>query len=98
MYSNAPKKQNYVNLLTSKCYGPQRSATHGRASQLLWDVIRKLRAGYRGEAHPTGQPGATYNTGIPKIFGLLVPHFQNSDCLPIGLFNRTLINNFESLL
>ena len=80
MYSNAPKKQKYVILYTSSGNGPQRTAVHGHASHPLWDVIRKLRAGYRGKARPLARQGqlrisvsqkfSAYLTSFSK-FGLL---------------------------
>ena len=80
MYSNAPKKQKCVNFKTSSGYGPQQTAVHGHASHPLWDVIRKQRAGYRGEARPPARQGqlkirvsenfSAYLTSF-SIFGLL---------------------------
>ena len=55
MYSNAQKKQKYVNFWISSGYEPHLTTVHGYASHPLWDVIRKPRAGYFGEALRQGQ-------------------------------------------
>ena len=55
------------NFITEKYV--KQTAVHSHASHPPWDVIRKPRAGYRGEA-PTGPPRATLNSGIPQFFRL----------------------------
>ena len=100
MYSNAPKKPKYANFYKSTGYWPQRTAVHDHASHPLWDVIRKSRAGYRGEAatrakraHRPARGNLKY--GYPKIFRLTCPHFNNSACLPFGLLDRHPFTDFQ---
>ena len=60
---------------TSSWYGPQGTTVRGHASHPLWDVIRKPRAGYRGEAVTRAKRAhrpdrASLKFGYPKIFSL----------------------------
>ena len=45
-----------------------RTAVHGHASHALWDVIRKSRVGYRGEAAKRANRPASW-----KFFSLCIP-------------------------